>query len=426
MIYNKGENLVFLLSLPRSGSTLLSLLLGSHSDILCPPEPWFLLKLAALTQPCSVENIVDDELAAIGTKEFVSDETLIEASRAFAITVYNSHLQTAGKTIFVDKTPRYYHILPWLDQLFPKAQKIWLKRNPLDVASSYKKTWGAGPEIILGQKITSLSFDFAVGLFKLAAYFELPSPYKLEVQYEKLVETPQETLTDICDWLGVPFEATMLDYGQNQTLIARHNASTMGDKKALTTHLVHSQSIGRWVETFTLPELQQLIELLGFDIFRRLGYSDVIDSLQLLGLQAPSEAKAVEIRDRIGRSRINKIMELREEIEILRSKWQEAEADRAARLKVIHQLSERLQASEADRAARLDQIKALTQRLQESEADRAARLDQIEKLTQLLQKSEADRAARLEVIQSQEQIIQSQERTLNRPPVRLLRRLRLI
>ena len=89
--------------------------------------------------------------------------------------------------------------------------------------------------------------------------------------------------------------------------------------------------------------------------------------------------------------------------------------------------------SEADRAARLEQINQLTQLLQESEADRAARLEVINQLGEQLQISEADRAARLEVIQAQEQTIHAQEQTiqvqeqiLNRRPAKLLRRLKII
>jgi O-antigen biosynthesis protein len=47
LIRPNGEGLVFLLSTPRAGSTLLAAMLGSHSRIACPPEPWLLLPLLA-------------------------------------------------------------------------------------------------------------------------------------------------------------------------------------------------------------------------------------------------------------------------------------------------------------------------------------------------------------------------------------------
>jgi hypothetical protein len=299
MVSNEGENLVFLLSMPRAGSTLLSLLLGSHSKIFCPPEPWFLLKVSALTQPGDMNSVFDDEWATKGTKDFLQGDIFIEAARSFAATVYNKHLLASGETIFVDKTPRYYHILPFIDELFPKARKIWLKRDPLDVALSYRDTWGFDAEVITGEKITFASFDFVVGLFNLEAYFRDLSPCKLEVQYEALVQSPAEILADLCRFMNIRFEAGMLDYIQNKELVARHKASVMGDKKALTTPSVNARSVGKWARGLALTEIQQVVDFLGFDIFRRMGYSETVDTLQVLGIQACSEAEAAEARRRI-------------------------------------------------------------------------------------------------------------------------------
>jgi len=141
MVSESGENLVFLMSLPRSGSTILSLLLGNHPKVLCPPEPWFLLKLTSVTSDGSSSSRYDDSLATLGSRAFLEGTILNEATRAFALTAYNQKLREHHKSIFVDKTPRYYHILDTLDELFPKAKKIWLQRSPLDVAASYKTRW---------------------------------------------------------------------------------------------------------------------------------------------------------------------------------------------------------------------------------------------------------------------------------------------
>ncbi len=73
--------------------------------------------------------------------------------------------------------------------------------------------------------------------------------------------------------------------------------------------------------------------------------------------------------------------------------------DLSARLR---ETADSLAESEADRAARLEQVNELTRLLAESEADRAARLEQVNELTRLLAESEADRAARFEVIRSLE------------------------
>ena len=117
-----GSNVVFLLSSPRAGSTLLSAILNRHSRILCPAEPWFLLSLHALYHGTGTGIAAyDQRLADIGLRELVGEDEFLRAARAFASSVYGSRLAAAGRSVFVDKTPRYYHILPFLAALLLPA-----------------------------------------------------------------------------------------------------------------------------------------------------------------------------------------------------------------------------------------------------------------------------------------------------------------
>lgn len=314
MILPDGDNLMFLLCLPRSGSTVLSLLLGSHSAILCPPEPWFLLKLSVLAQPGNVNSPFDDEWATIGTNQFLPHDTLVDAARAFAVTTYNRYLQAADKSIFVDKTPRYYHILDFIETLFPKARKVWLQRNPLDVALSYVNSWGVGVETITGEQVSATSFDFAVGPFALADYFDRSSPFKLEIRYEDLVRDPAATLVRVCDFLGVEYEEGMLNYARNQAVLSQHANSLVGDGKALATSSVHSGSAGKWATGLQASEIHQIVDLLGFHIFRRMGYEDAVATLQSMELGISSEEDAAEERRRVADSAVDKTTQLYKEL----------------------------------------------------------------------------------------------------------------
>ena len=135
----------------------------------------------------------------------------------------------------------------------------------------------------------------------------------------------------------------------------------------------------------------------------------------------------------------------------VQKQWQASEADRAARLKVIEQLREKLEASELDRSARLavieqlgeklkaretesserlEVIQGLGEKLEASEADRAARLKVIEQLGKELEASESDRATQREMIERQDTEITTIQRQLNslrqRFLIRALHWLRLI
>lgn len=320
MISPDGDNLVFLLSLPRSGSTILSLLLGSHSAMLCPPEPWFLLKLSALRQPGNINSAFDDDWATAAASQFLQDGTFLAAARAFATTAYNQHLGAANKRVFIDKTPRYYHILPFVDTLFSRARKVWLRRNPLDVALSYMNSWGAGIETITGEQVSSASFDFAVGPFTLADYFDVSSPFKLAIRYEDLVRNPTATLVQVCDFLGVEYEETMLDYAQNEEVLSQYANSLVGDEDAPATTSVHSGSVGKWAKGLQAEEIQQIVNLLGVDIFRRMGYEDTVATLPSMGIEIPSEEDAAEARRRVADSHNDRTIQLYEELAAIRER----------------------------------------------------------------------------------------------------------
>src|SRR5215213_5664095 len=125
-------------------------MLGSHSQVLCPPEPWLLLPLLATRDDRLIVTAPYDHfLARKGLRDLLDDDDFDRAINAFAVSAYNSLLARAGKGIFVDKTPRYYQILPALDRLFPRAAQVWIRRNPLDVIASCKATWGLTiPELV--------------------------------------------------------------------------------------------------------------------------------------------------------------------------------------------------------------------------------------------------------------------------------------
>jgi hypothetical protein len=345
MLSRKGKKLVFLLSLPRSGSTLLSLLLGNHSTIYCPPEPWFLLKLFNFYRQASSDSVYDDVLTSTGTKEFLQPDIFIEAGRAFATKAYNMHLSISGKTIFIDKTPRYYHILSFIAKLFPEAKYIWLKRNPLDIASSYLNNWKISIDEITGEKVTPYSYDFAKGLFDLEAFFLKRSPIKYEMQYEELVKNTQHSLTKLCDFLNLDFEDKMLSYAQNEELIALHRSAQMGDKMVLLEKAPHTNSIERWIKNISKADMQKIVDLLGFDIFQRMGYGETIKNLKVLGVKSESESKSSETRQKIGSINLDRLL-------VLEQQLHEVEADSAARMDQIYKLNDLLNTCENDRAER--------------------------------------------------------------------------
>lgn len=287
MVATDGRDLAFILSTPRAGSTLLGAMLGSHSRVHCPPEPWFLLPLvSARDERFLVAAPYDHQHARTGTRELLDDELFDASVTSFAVTAYNALLARANKDVFVDKTPRYYHILPWLDRLFPRAAKIWLRRNPLDVIASCKTTWGLSIPELLGDPLSPYSFDVTVSLELLANHFARRDPRTCRAKYEDLVRHPASTMEDVCTLLGVPFEPSMLEYGENEALVGAYGGAAMGDKKVLAAKSAHGGSVGRWRDALTPREVRTVVLTLGASLFERLGYEDaLVEAVELAELR---------------------------------------------------------------------------------------------------------------------------------------------
>ena len=446
MISHEGDNLVFLLSMPRSGSTLLSMMLGSHPEICCPPEPWLVLTVAEYLELGKVKSMpYGREWAEISTMEFLlSPERKrrgalgtffhaageaaglnpINAARGVLQSAYQMHLDTSDKSVFIDKTPRYYAVLGLLDEIFPRSKKIVLLRNPLDVFASYKSTWEITRSIFTPENVLVHTRDFCEGLFTLADYTDTSRNDVLVLRYEDLVSDPERSLQSACEFAGIDFLPTMLAYYENATLIEEYSRSPVGDPvSSRQPKPTNSQTVNAWEKRLDRDDIQALIDVVGINIFERLGYGDSVARLRSMPVSIPTEEQAFERRALLMRSLVNHVHEQPF------SAWnnfvsplKECLSDRAARLEVIHQqladlegLRQNLEVSESDRAALLEVIhqqqadmEGLRQNLEVSESDRAARLEVIhqqqanlEGLRQNLEVSESDRAARLEVIHQQ-------------------------
>jgi hypothetical protein len=289
MVNPSGGNLVFLLSTPRAGSTLLGAMLANHSALYCPNEPWLLLNLYGLFdgKPHATGS-PNENLATVALRELLSEKQFCHAARAFALSVYNQKLQERRKQVFIDKTPRYYQVLSFLDQLFPDAKKVWLLRNPLDVAASYAATWQVPVSELVGETLSPNSLDLTIGLRNYLRYFR-GQKNTFEMRYEDLVTNTSESLGRLCDFLEVPYEAGLEDYDRGDPGFSAMKDQLMGDKNIFGHNRPHAQSVDKWKQHFTPEDVQRLIDVIGEKALERMGYQQTIVDLKKNGCRFPSE-----------------------------------------------------------------------------------------------------------------------------------------
>lgn len=191
---------VFLLSLPRSGSTLLQRLLGSHPAIATGPEPTFLLPLLKLRDQSASVSTYDQRYTALAIEDFfgsLGDGSFDETVRDWAHVAFH-RAAPPGATYFLDKTPKYHQIAEDLARVFPDAPIIVLWRNPLAVISSMLETWGGGRWILHHFRL-----DLFDGLPRLIELVNAAAPNVITVRYEDLVADPSAQVDRLFRHLGL-------------------------------------------------------------------------------------------------------------------------------------------------------------------------------------------------------------------------------
>jgi hypothetical protein len=182
----------FVLSTVRSGSTLLRLLLDSHSQIHAPHE----MHLNAMR----VEIGGKYGIKALSEVKLDSDEM------QFVLWDWYLHRQLAstGKRLLVNKTPSDVWITDKILECWPDARFIFLLRHPVSVARSRS---ALRPQDRPEQNYKRiLKYGEAVE----AARQSLPGH---TVRYEDLASDPAGETQKLCAFLGVDWEPTMLEYG---------------------------------------------------------------------------------------------------------------------------------------------------------------------------------------------------------------------
>ncbi|MEB3211041.1 MAG: sulfotransferase [Leptolyngbyaceae bacterium] len=200
-----GKNLIFLISQPRSGSTLLQQMLNKQPGIHTTAEPWTMLSSVYGLRESGHEAEYNAQSAWLAVNDFIQQlpnqrSTYIEGLRLMHTHLYNSALEGTGCSHFLDKTPRYYHIIPELYEIFPEATFIFLLRNPLAVACSVMDTWIKGKWF----KVYKYRSDLLDAPHRLVEGIQLLGDRSLIVNYEQLLLEPETVIDDITQRLNLP------------------------------------------------------------------------------------------------------------------------------------------------------------------------------------------------------------------------------
>jgi len=441
-----SDKLIFIVSQPRSGSTLLQSILSNNDYINTVSEPWLLLPFLNIFDSSLIEAKYNQQLAVAGIFDFANkvggEDVLIEKLRDFLLSVYRP-LSIGNVKYILDKTPRYYEILPIIQKVFPDAKIILLKRNPFAVLNSIIDTWGDTNTIA---DLYPFKRDILYAPFLIQTFLEKnrsDDQHVREVIYEDLVQNPEEEVKALFEWLNISYDSSVLDYSRNDRY-----RGLMGDKAGNKERdKPTDEDVDKWQKKFTDSYWSDFFKgyaafsgkdflssygnystgFSGKDIhetpqFRKFKYFsedrlfdinfvDAIKDYERYDLaikQQKNQEKQLEYNRNLLNLQMEQLEQQKEQLKQqkeqnnLQKAYEVSEADRATKLEVINNLQRKYEESEADRAARLEVIKELQKKYEESEVDRAERLEVIDNLQRKYEESEVDCAESLEVVKRQE------------------------
>ncbi|MBD3232114.1 MAG: hypothetical protein GF315_00150 [candidate division Zixibacteria bacterium] len=272
------HQILFIIGMPRSGTTMLERILESHSMIMGGPEPHLLTPLAHLGYFDKVDKAPYDHiLAAESQRLFVSnlpnkEQDYIDACRAYCDVLYGRLLSTTGKKIYLDKTPAYGLILQFLSKIYPDANYIVLSRHPLAIFASFANSFFDG-DYQTAQKYNPILNRYIPAMAKFIRQDEVPF---IHVKYEDLVKDPEGWIGKIYDHIGIPFEKETIDYGKKEP--APEAKKGLGDPIGVKQHSrPTTKSVKKWVNDLAsdpdkLALMQKVIAQIDPDDLETFGY----------------------------------------------------------------------------------------------------------------------------------------------------------
>ncbi|MGH8052169.1 MAG: tetratricopeptide repeat-containing sulfotransferase family protein, partial [Arenimonas sp.] len=200
---------IFILGMPRAGSTLLEQMLSSHSQVEGTME---------LPDIISITKTLYRQLKGATAKTYYP--LLLEMTKEESIGFGERYIQNTqvhrqqGLPFFIDKMPNNFAHIALIQLILPNAKIIDARRHPLACCfSNYKQHFARGQNF-------SYSLDdmgsYYVDYIRLMSHFDSVLPGRIHrVYYESMVEHPEQEIASVLRYCNLPFEAGCLRFFEN-------------------------------------------------------------------------------------------------------------------------------------------------------------------------------------------------------------------
>lgn len=250
----KAPRPIFVLGLPRSGSTLVEQILASHSSVEGTMEQPTLPAIKQRAHLICARDMKGSYLTHLGQ---LSPAVLDDLGQRY---LNGSDLfRPEGAPYFVDKLPHNFEHIGLIHKILPEAAIIDVRRNPMDGGYSlYKQYFTQGVEFSYSLENIAQYYN---GYLQLMDHWDSLLPGRVfHLQYEQLVQEPETVVRALLDHIGLAFEPACLDF--HKTSRAVRTASSEQVRQPL-----NAKGVGAWKAV--ADELEPLKTALGEPTLKR-------------------------------------------------------------------------------------------------------------------------------------------------------------
>ncbi|EDP65166.1 hypothetical protein BAL199_01429 [alpha proteobacterium BAL199] len=220
---------IFIVGMPRSGTTMLEQMLSRHSDVTAGGETVTLQSLLFSDLPRRLGQPFPDCLASAAPADY-----------AWVAARYRELMQdrSSGATVFTDKLPANFLLAGPILKIFPGARILNLVRDPLDTCvSCYLTDFALGHNY--ATDLGDLGHHFRLYQSLMSHWHGLGDPRLLDVDYEGLVADPEAGLTHVLTQCGLDWDPACLEFSRSSHPV--NTASWQRVRRPLDT-----ARAGRW------------------------------------------------------------------------------------------------------------------------------------------------------------------------------------
>jgi Sulfotransferase family len=290
----KKNNPIFILGNPRSGTTLLRLMLNAHPEICIPPECGFIewwydkycnWKTDFNNNDEKLKSFIVDVLSSKKMETWNLNETIVKEIikkenpsnyAELCACVYFTFSLHQNKKIkyWGDKNNYYIHKLPLMKKLYPSAKFIFIIRDGRDVAVSYRNVeqieTASEYKPKLPQQIEAISKEWVQNNEQVLSFLKDSSSDHIMLRYEDLVRQTKKQLCKICEFVGIEFNHSMLNYYRKNNQQGDEPLATL-DWKKKTLEAPDESRVGQFHSKLSQKETIYFENTAG-DLLKTFGY----------------------------------------------------------------------------------------------------------------------------------------------------------